>query len=248
MLMCATRLVGQGLGNTCPKCGAELATDAMFCIVCGNPIAQNAAAPAPAPVNAMPVSQGTCTRCGAPLDADALFCIVCGAQVEARGAQPPAPMRSCPNCGWDLDPDALYCISCGAPVPKAAGPRAGVVAPGGSGTAHIDTGGEPAPNMVQPQAPGAPISSPGAPISLVPVAPSREDDDDATVRPRLVMLTREEARTGCIKTLAIDPGTTIDVVVPAGVDVTTKMDALGYGHFDEMTGQRGPLRLSFFID
>ena len=63
------------------------------------------------------------------------------------------------------------------------------------------------------------------------------------------MLTREEARTGCHKTIEVDKVTheTIEVDVPGGVDVTTKLDAPGYGYFDETTGNRGPLRLSFYI-
>lgn len=251
--MGATRLVGQGQGGTCAMCGAQLEADAMFCIVCGNPVTQSGEVASGAANLAGP-PQATCAQCGSPLDEGARFCIACGAQVPSAGGQMSAPTRSCPNCGWELDPDALYCISCGAQVPQVAsspaGPEIGV--PGATGTARIDNNIPQQPHQApqQYQAPPQPqpMQVPGAPVTLVPVRPSQDDDDDATARPRLIMLTREEARTGCTKTLRLDPTTTIEVDVPAGVDVNTKMDAPGYGHFDELTGQRGPLRLSFFVD
>ena len=72
------------------------------------------------------------------------------------------------------------------------------------------------------------------------------DDDDPTVRPHLLMLTYDEARSGCHKRIDID-GETLEVDIPAGVDATTRLDVDGYGYYDEMTRERGALRLSFFL-
>jgi predicted amidophosphoribosyltransferase len=64
----------------CPKCGADVAANVMFCGNCGYsmPPAQ-AAKPAP--------SGPVCPSCGAPLEPDALFCTSCGAKLQAA-AQP----------------------------------------------------------------------------------------------------------------------------------------------------------------
>ena len=127
----------------------------------------------------------------------------------------------------------MYCISCGQKVTVPAHA-------GGATTARVDGG----------QLNGGYASAPQGPIVPTPAPMNLDDDDDATARPRLVMLTREEARMGCVKSVEVDRTTreAIEVQIPAGVYVNTKLDVMGYGNFDEMTGQRGPLRLSFFID
>jgi hypothetical protein len=62
---------------TCSNCGAALADGAQFCIACGTPVAQQAAAtPAPSP------GPATCSNCQAPLAPDARFCIRCGTPVS----------------------------------------------------------------------------------------------------------------------------------------------------------------------
>lgn len=73
-----------------------------------------------------------------------------------------------------------------------------------------------------------------------------DDDDDPTVQPKLVTISRDEANKGCRKQIRVGHET-IEVDIPAGIDVTTKLDVPGMGRYDEMTGQRGPLRLSFYI-
>lgn len=258
--MCATKLIQREQGGVCAVCGAPLEPDALFCIVCGTSIAQDVA---PAPANAAVGAVSLCPQCGAPVDADAMFCVTCGARVSSSGAGSPA--RQCPNCGWNLEPDAMYCISCGQLVkPHQQVPMGGgaVREPGGNGTAKIDNGVQempvqhPIPPMPVPQpvpapAPApvpAPVPAQRGPITPVPAPPMADDDDDATVRPRLIMLTREEARTGCRKTIRLARDQSIEVNIPADVDVNTKLDVPGYGHFDEQTGQRGPLRLSFYVD
>ncbi len=234
--MCATQLISHGQGGTCSNCGAPLEPDAFFCIVCGKPVSKTDAEATPSSPDA---GGAVCVQCGSPLEPNAQFCVVCGAKVtsaveqeeDSIGGQPQE--QNCPNCGWPLESDAIYCISCGFKVGDSSSKT--------SQPYHFDDLG-----AVPPVPAG---SSSGLSASLVPAPPMVDDDDDATVRPRLVMLTREEARTGCRKTIEVDRSTheSIQIDVPAGVDVTTKLDVPGYGYFDELSGQRGPMRLTFFI-
>ena len=74
-----------------------------------------------------------------------------------------------------------------------------------------------------------------------------KDEAPITSRAQLMILTREEARSGCQKTIEID-GKGYLVEIPAGVTSTTILDLPGLGYFDTETGERGSVRLSFFID
>ncbi len=66
-------------GKVCPKCGAMLDADAMFCFNCGASLA----APEPEPPEVEFVFKNkTCPMCGTELDADAMFCYSCGTKVE----------------------------------------------------------------------------------------------------------------------------------------------------------------------
>ncbi len=58
-------------GKVCPKCGAALDDDALFCHSCGHKLQ----------------AQGLCRSCGAPLEPDARFCPKCGTPIE-EGARP----------------------------------------------------------------------------------------------------------------------------------------------------------------
>ena len=66
----------------------------------------------------------------------------------------------------------------------------------------------------------------------------------------LVILTPAEAYSGCVKRIVVDKATrrTIEVNIPAGITIETKLDVPGFGYPSSTTGRRGPLRLSFFID
>lgn len=260
-----TQLIGQGQGGTCAYCGAPLEADAVFCIVCGRQVGQGGGAtgfPASAPAPA-----GSCANCGAPLEAGAQFCVVCGAEANAGAGQSPmgnqgvaAPAASCPNCGWPLEPGALYCISCGVKVDAAGGAQAGgSPMPGGPGSGAAPFDGAWAGNQTinlganggaQQWDNGRATAAPQGPITPTPAPVSVDDDDDASARPQLIMLTADEARRGCVKRITVNKQTqeTVEVNIPAGVNITTKLDVPGYGHPDGMTGRRGPLRLSFFID
>lgn len=66
------------------------------------------------------------------------------------------------------------------------------------------------------------------------------------MRAQLVMLSHQEVRTGCRESIDLN-GACIEVDIPAGVNATTKLNLLGYGYVNVSTGQRGPLRLSFFL-
>lgn len=260
-----TQLIGQGQGGTCAYCGAPLEADAAFCIVCGRQVVQGGAATG-FPV-APPTPAGSCANCGAPLEAGAQFCVVCGAEAAAGAGRSPmgnqgamAIAPSCPNCGWPLEPDAIYCISCGIKLDTLGAAHAGgSPMPGGrdSGAAPFNAAwaGNQTINLganggAQQWGNGRATAAPHGPITPIPAPITVDNDDDASVRPQLIMLTPDEARRGCIKRIEVNRQTheTIEVNIPAGVNVTTKLDVQGYGNPDGMTGRRGPLRLSFFID
>lgn len=226
----------------CPSCGAPLEAGAVFCTMCGASVPQGSTSSF--------ASAGTCSVCGAPLDPGAGFCTMCGAAVSSGGAAAPAPMggSTCPVCGEPLEPGAGFCIMCGTPV-------------SGGGISDSTTVIPPAPdpygqNVMTPATVtpdnfgtfgGAPAGFGSAPSQpTVHTDATMAEDDDPTVRPKLLMLTYDEARNGCTKTVEVD-GQSIQVDIPAGVDVNTKMDIPNYGYFDEMTGARGPLRLTFFL-
>lgn len=244
--MGATLLVNNGTGGTCAQCGAPPEAGAGFCIACGAPVqqagagsAQQAGAPVGAAMRAgVPAPRrtgtplisptggvgagGVCANCGCPIDSEAMFCVQCGHPV---GGGSPAGAR-CPHCGLELEPGAMFCIGCGKPVGQGAEQGSWQETGRGAGfgdAQHADGGAR-----------------------VVPADEGMADDDDATARPKLVMLTRDEARTGCRKTVNVD-GQLVEVSIPAGVDVNTKLDVPGYGRFDEFTGERGPLRLTFYI-
>ena len=65
----------------CPNCGADVASNVMFCGNCGYSMPPSAGAQAPA-------NGPVCANCGAPLEADAMFCTTCGAKVTAPVQQP----------------------------------------------------------------------------------------------------------------------------------------------------------------
>lgn len=66
----------------CPRCGADVTSDAVFCSICGLKIER-----APQPQ----VRQMFCSGCGAKLVDGARFCIICGAPLETDGQDDGAP-------------------------------------------------------------------------------------------------------------------------------------------------------------
>ena len=62
----------------CPKCGAKVSKDMVFCSGCGYKLNGE-----PAPVQA-PVAGKVCSKCGAPLSEGMLFCMSCGNKVEEQ--------------------------------------------------------------------------------------------------------------------------------------------------------------------
>lgn len=70
--------------NTCPHCGRENEASFAFCLDCGKPLADRAAAAA---TPAAP----RCSGCGAPLQAGFRFCGICGKATAAAPASSPTP-------------------------------------------------------------------------------------------------------------------------------------------------------------
>ena len=71
--------------------------------------------------------------------------------------------------------------------------------------------------------------------------------EEQDMRTQLVFLTRDEAQKGCQKLIAID-GQQVPVNIPPGTNGGTDLDLPGYGYPNSRTGQRGVLRLNFFVD
>ena len=67
------------------------------------------------------------------------------------------------------------------------------------------------------------------------------------VQSKLLMLSRDEARTGCTKVIQTVDGRTVQVSIPAGVADNAKIDIPDQGWLDEATGLRGNLRLNIAI-
>lgn len=78
-------------GLKCPKCGAEIAENAKFCLECGEKIQK--------PDSDMI----TCPGCG-KLVKKAKFCFECGYKF---------PSNTCPKCGATLPDGAKFCLECG---------------------------------------------------------------------------------------------------------------------------------------
>ncbi len=124
--------------DICPKCGAEMPKNALFCSSCGSSVAK--AAPV---VNA--ADYVSCSACGAAVKKGARFCTSCGAPMAAVQEKPepvvepavepaveaavepvvepaveavvePAGGNVCPNCGAQLESDSLFCTECGTKI------------------------------------------------------------------------------------------------------------------------------------
>lgn len=118
---------------TCPNGHPSAATD--YCDVCGAPIAEAGATPAPAPPAGPATAAGTqaCPNCQTPNATDALFCEACGydfttgsmprpldppeALVPPEVAPPPAPESSPAPASSTPDPPAT---AAPAPTPEGA--------------------------------------------------------------------------------------------------------------------------------
>lgn len=210
--------------------------------------------------NGMP-QNNVCPSCGEPLEPGASFCVMCGAQLGSPAGHDPysqdgfaaAPATACPVCGEPIEPGASFCVMCGTPLENTSSFDQGD--PFGPGVISVDP---PMPVPLTPPETGytpdvvgfsdpydQPYEDDSQPTVLT-IDDIDADDDDPTVRPHLLTLTYQEAREGCHKTVKVD-GQSIEVDVPAGVDVNTLLDIPNHGYFDEMTGRRGPLRLTFYL-
>lgn len=104
-------------GSVCPKCGAPVEPDQVFCVNCGTRLDAELESEE-AETSEEPEAEGACPRCGAPAEAGQSFCIVCGNRLEGeeiaggRPAQPSGP-KICPVCGKVLSPQMRFCTACG---------------------------------------------------------------------------------------------------------------------------------------
>jgi hypothetical protein len=143
----------------CPNCGQEHPDGAIFCDMCGTPLAGGAApggAPPTVAAGGMPY----------PPAAPPPFAPAAPAPFA------PAGPSTCPNCQAPVTPGTLFCETCGfslqgaaqamPPAPPAAGPFAPpVVPPGPAAPAYAP------PPVVPPYVPATPATPP-----VVPMAPA----------------------------------------------------------------------------
>ena len=225
----------------CPACGAPVAQGDAFCQACGLPLAGAPASAAPA---------ASCPSCGAPVGPGDAFCEACGAAlgVAPAAAAPQGANAFCQVCGSPLTPGLRFCVSCGEPVPGAQG---------------APVGGPPVPAAQPPHSPavtpnGTVVVSTDEHSQVVPAAGAQVPgaggqraapiDGELPIEPmnHLVVLTRAEARMGCTKAIEVE-GQTLNVRIPAGVNVTTKLDVTDNRVWDAHEGVYRPLRLSFYL-
>lgn len=112
-------------GEVCPKCGAPVEPDQVFCVNCGARLDEEEAE-TEVHIEASDTEEpqeNTCPNCGAPVEEGQGFCIICGmklGQSPAGGQQPgperPAGPKICPSCGKVLPPQMHFCTSCGTKV------------------------------------------------------------------------------------------------------------------------------------
>lgn len=191
---------------------------------------------------------GTCPHCGAALEPDSLFCTVCGMQlptptpgvngIDSRNTvQLPQQNANnggcCPSCGAPLELGDSFCQSCGKGIIHC--PRC--KAPNESDSLFCTACGTP---LASPQPPQPPRRN-GHTYR------EGDDDDDPTMLTKMVVLTADEARTGCRKMVRTKQGEMVEVIVPPYTDPSTHVDVEGYGLPDPVTGRRGKLRFTFFI-
>ena len=213
-----------GAASVCPQCKAPLAPGDAFCTSCGTRI------PTLLPIEPLASRGGSQTVLVSDLG-----------DIPAQSPVPvpasaPAPARTCPNCNAPIEPGNRFCILCGRQVDNAASIDSDFTPPD---TVPFPLDG-PAGTSVQP-GPERHVTRQSEP------AQDPVDDDDPTVRPQLLLITEQEAREGCTKSVRVEGMGSVDVAVPAGANAGTSIDILGYGYFDDQTGARGPLRVSFYI-
>ena len=124
----------------CSNCGAEIAPNANFCIICGTsiehlpeetktePAEKNITEPKVEPeaepktepaeeIKAEPLEESKekpklfCSECGAELVSDSNFCLECGAPVQSASAS--EVKGRCPECGAEISVDEKFCLNCG---------------------------------------------------------------------------------------------------------------------------------------
>ena len=94
----------------CPKCGAEMKREAIFCNVCGTEM------PKTQYNTTQVVSNRVCTTCGNMVADGVNFCMVCGTPVQR--VQPQSGFVTCPTCNATCPSDADFCVSCGNRIIK----------------------------------------------------------------------------------------------------------------------------------
>lgn len=136
--------------KTCPKCGASLPEDAVFCTNCGTKIEDHSA------------QNDTCAKCGAPLENDAAFCTNCGAPVNSA-----SPAAASARPGESLTKGGAS-VNGASPAAASASPRVSLTKNGSSITSASSAAG------AVPASPGVSTKNSDA-ASLSSAAPAGEN-------------------------------------------------------------------------
>lgn len=124
----------------------------------------------------------------------------------------------CENCGAELLSGDLFCPDCGTPV--------------------ADAQEAALPEPIPPQPP--------APVPEQPKPAAESVKIDLSERHELVILSREEAISGCCKILELD-GRNLEITIPPQYDVQRSMYFQGLGYVDKATGKTGDLKVDFVV-
>ncbi len=244
--MGATRLADtlyQERRCTNPNCGALMEPDAEYCIVCGCKYEEQATMTGICACgNVLNDGDVFCTACGRPVRPGYAFYDNCG-PVRPELSAPPEPVGQC-TCGEPYFQGDRFCQKCGKElVPDASAfdwhaGRNTILVDG-------DGGGEkrPVPNR-EPKRRTQPASNPNVTWQT---HADFLDDDEPLLRSQLVWIRDEVALNGGPIRVETDLGE-ITIDVPPGVDSVTQAYVEGFGYFDQGTGRRGRLCLSFSIE
>lgn len=77
MEACKIQIQAINVMNTCPRCGAKIKPEMMFCSSCGMKLQND-----PPQEEETKERPAFCSECGTPLDAETKFCTVCGHKIE----------------------------------------------------------------------------------------------------------------------------------------------------------------------
>lgn len=243
----------------CPSCNYPCVVGDIYCVNCGEPLSGSYMGAGMGSHHMVP-----CPRCGSMAKDDDFVCSTCGYQLKSEDdaiQMTEFDSLACPRCGGPIAEDDAFCQTCGcrlsigskefddacqqSVLDEKSVPSGG---PAGVMSLEVDKTVDIAEKHTEEEA--GPIDSLRQGVVAQPNPYDgmiSKEDVAVNVANQLVVLTRDEARLGCEKTLSLERGRTVTIRIPPGVRIDTNVDVPGLGYTDERTGEVGPLRLSFYL-